>query len=149
VIDSGGSPYPCCALCGLTIWAGQLVDVLEGWQLHSDCLDDPTWELSEQMETIRFGKHRGKLIDEIPEDYLEWLVNSSQATIDQCQRELERRRVAAEANLALAEQIIREGYRALSKKLHPDIGGDEEKMKCLNNDRDRLVQLLKSHMEDD
>lgn len=101
------------------------------------------------METIRFGKHRGKPIDEIPEDYLEWLINSSQATIDQCQRELERRRVAAEANLALAEQIIREGYRALSKKLHPDIGGDEEKMKELNNDRDRLVQLLKAHLEDD
>lgn len=43
------------------------------------------------------------------------------------------------SNNPLYGEIVKAGYRQLSKKYHPDAGGDAEKMKSLNN----LYELLK------
>lgn len=37
--------------------------------------------------------------------------------------------------------LIASGFKQMSKKLHPDLGGDENKMKLLNNVKDKLDSL--------
>ena len=40
--------------------------------------------------------------------------------------------------------IVNTGYRALARAFHPDLGGDPEVMKLLNQSKRELVDLLKS-----
>jgi len=39
---------------------------------------------------------------------------------------------------------LKAGYRTWTKKLHPDLGGDTESMKILNNEYDELFNVLKN-----
>lgn len=43
-----------------------------------------------------------------------------------------------------AEAIIKTGYRALARAYHPDLGGDPEVMRTLNQTKKELLDLLKS-----
>ena len=47
---------------------------------------------------MKFGKHRGKQVDELPTDYLEWMLNKLEPTsgnfdnkplLDECKRTIE------------------------------------------------------------
>lgn len=41
-------------------------------------------------------------------------------------------------NIATYKEILREGYRSLAKKYHPDAGGSDEQMKQLNGVMENL-----------
>jgi hypothetical protein len=89
-----------------------------------------------------FGRYRGALLDQLPDDYLAWLL-----TLDDLREPL-RSAVAREANrrrthewrhetsarLAccpapdVAEALIGAGLRSLSRRYHPDAGGTHEQM---------------------
>jgi hypothetical protein len=43
-----------------------------------------------------------------------------------------------------AMTIIQTGYRALARAYHPDLGGDENIMKILNQTKKELIDLIKS-----
>jgi hypothetical protein len=43
-----------------------------------------------------------------------------------------------------AQAIINTGYRALARAYHPDLGGNENTMKVLNQTKRELMDLLKS-----
>ena len=43
-----------------------------------------------------------------------------------------------------AQAIINTGYRALARAYHPDLGGDPEVMKTLNQTKKEMLDLLKS-----
>ncbi len=84
-----------------------------------------------------FGKHRGTDLSAIPDEYLDWLrgrelreplrsgVNEEWAFrfgwIDQ-----------ARTDPAMAQQIVKAGYRALTQQHHPDHGGSTDTMQRLN-----------------
>jgi hypothetical protein len=88
-----------------------------------------------------FGRYRGCELHELPEDYLHWLLGledlraSLRAAVE---REIERREDARHARTMprerpcpapdLAEQIIGAGFRAVSRRVHPDVGGTHEQM---------------------
>lgn len=82
---------------------------------------------------LKFGKHRGESISEVPSEYLEWLLEQNKITIEGIEEELERRISAESAKLPIVQQIIQAGYRVLAKQHHPDHGGDIEKMKEVNS----------------
>lgn len=42
------------------------------------------------------------------------------------------------------ENEVRKTYRTLAKKLHPDLGGDEEKMKILTTEYKEALKTLHS-----
>jgi hypothetical protein len=42
----------------------------------------------------------------------------------------------------ISEESIKKQFRELSKKLHPDKGGDQDKFREMNEERDRLLSLL-------
>ncbi len=96
------------------------------------------------MTRMPFGKWRGYALEEINEEYLDWLT-----TIDlrpwlrrEVEAELERRRGQEErqapqretrgVDKGVALEIVTRGYRVLSLETHPDRGGDLERMKAVN-----------------
>lgn len=82
--------------------------------------------------TFEFGKYRGYDIQEVPLDYLEWLLKINKEMIERCEAEIRRREMQEAADCSMLELIIKTGYRELSKRMHPDAGGTHGKMVDLN-----------------
>ncbi len=78
---------------------------------------------------LKFGKYRGMPIEEVPTEYLEWMLDTNQRMIATIEQELDRRKLSEEAELSWIEKVIRSGYRELAKKYHPDVGGSEDEMR--------------------
>jgi hypothetical protein len=54
----------------------------------------------------------------------------------------EKQRLAEfDARRALRKEMIEAGYKQLAKKYHPDVGGDEEKMKALNDEKAKAMPI--------
>jgi hypothetical protein len=101
-----------------------------------------------------FGKFRGLPIQDLPSDYLEWLVGLDnlhgrlRRAVDaewQYRRwEEESRRPVEPApamdaeDRALLAELLQAGYRALARRYHPDVGGDGNTMVRLNRLMERL-----------
>jgi hypothetical protein len=88
---------------------------------------------------LKFGKHAGRDIRDIPAEYLKFLFRNSRETLRECEIELKRRGYAIPetaapqpGDLSAAESIIVAGVRSLAKTHHPDVGGDAEKMTQIN-----------------
>lgn len=101
-----------------------------------------------------FGKYRGALLTELPDDYLAWL-----AGLDDLREPL-RSAIASEAAArglaepamigvgdvrAAAGALVSAGYRVLTREHHPDAGGDTRTMQHVNAAaawlRERLREL--------
>jgi hypothetical protein len=93
-------------------------------------------------KVVTFGAHQGRRWGEVDREYIEFLLASKREEIDALEDELHRRDLLEEAELPMAEQIIRAGYHALAQKHHPDKGGDEAKMRELNASHEGLKELL-------
>ena len=104
-----------------------------------------------------FGKYRGFPVQDLPDDYLDWLHSlddlhgrlrkavDSEWQYRQWEEESRRRPVEHAPELdakdrALLEELIRAGFRALVRKYHPDVGGNPETMVRLNALMERLRQ---------
>lgn len=101
-----------------------------------------------------FGKFRGHRVQDLPDDYLEWLTGLDNLrgrlrTVVERERrcrqwEEESRRPVEHApeldaeDRALLAELIRAGYRALALRYHPDQGGSTETMLRLNRIMERL-----------
>jgi hypothetical protein len=112
-----------------------------------------------------FGKHRGKLLGDVPYSYLLWLLRETDLDPPL--------RAAVEAELALREgprgadpggdgctcachaggnhrpapadlvrPVLRTWFAQLAMKYHRDRGGSDEQMRVVNDARDRLEKLL-------
>ena len=90
-----------------------------------------------------FGRHRGKPLEEIPADYLEWIL-------DNCTNLTPRLRSAIGRTLGNAESpstgvaiptLANAWYRKLSLEFHPDRGGSHDAMKAVNRGRELLLQM--------
>jgi hypothetical protein len=106
-----------------------------------------------------FGKFKGQLLRELPDDYLCWLrteCDLREPLRMRVEREYQRRiqprsrtRPAPMAPVALppalqqtAVAIVASGFRALALRRHPDHGGSHEAMIQLQRAREALERLL-------
>jgi hypothetical protein len=103
-----------------------------------------------------FGKYRGFPVQDLPDDYLDWLhslddlhgrlrkaVESEwqyRQWEEESRRPVEHTRDLDAEDRALLAELIRAGYRALVRKYHPDLGGNPETMVRLNALMERLRQ---------
>ncbi len=124
--------------------------------------------------TMPFGRYRGRPIEDLPVDYIEWLLtidinwrlraalNEELNNRSHCrsgrharsneQRNEGRSQTSTRAvnvaipteQLTLVRDMVHEGFRVLAKKQHPDVGGDTRKMQVLNAVADLLRGQLKS-----
>jgi hypothetical protein len=75
---------------------------------------------------LGFGKYKDVELADVPESYINWLIDDSRKKIAFYERELTRRENIEDANLSMAERLLKAGYRDLMKKHHPDAGGSHE-----------------------
>jgi hypothetical protein len=84
-----------------------------------------------------FGKYQGCEIENIPESYLKWLKRSVPLYGD-LKAEVEGvlsgdwPRYYAATEVGGDSAVIKEAYRTMAKKIHPDAGGSNEAMKAIN-----------------
>lgn len=98
-----------------------------------------------------FGKFKGMTLDELPDDYLDWLLTRdlSEILTEALLRESDRRAGSAPiailiqpCDLELMRLLVDLGYRAAARSLHPDSGGDGEAMIRLNGLAESLRRQL-------
>jgi hypothetical protein len=92
-----------------------------------------------------FGRYRGELLKNLPFTYLEWLMSLDdlrQPLRSHLEEEYRRREFSQKAEPVIDPRIVDElvgaGLRSLSKKYHPDMGGDHNRMISLNCTADWL-----------
>jgi F420-0:gamma-glutamyl ligase-like protein len=92
-----------------------------------------------------FGKHRGKELSNVPDDYLAWVL-------DNCERISPTLRDAIRARLGLTpvsepnpidDALLNRWYRTLVMKYHPDRGGSVGEMQAVNEANDLLRTMLR------
>jgi hypothetical protein len=83
------------------------------------------------MKKLGFGKYKDTPMDEVPEDYLEWIIQSSRDRIVELETELKRRAMSEDEKASWAERIVKEGFRILAKRYHPDTGGSATEFQAL------------------
>jgi hypothetical protein len=83
-----------------------------------------------------FGKHRGREVETLPENYLRWLMSN----IDLRDPLLTKVRTILREGTALAptEDRVKAVYRELSRKYHPDCGGNHFAQCAINEFYERL-----------
>jgi hypothetical protein len=98
---------------------------------------------------MKFGRYKGRPLDELPDDYLDWLTTISlrEPLKTHVQRELRRRRAIGDAGIppelrATAAAIVSRGYRALSRERHPDAGGTHDGMVEVTAAREALDRMI-------
>jgi hypothetical protein len=100
-----------------------------------------------------FGKYKGRLLSELPDGYLLWLLDlpdlnpwlrraleSELARRDDAPRSPGRQ----EGAIALADlrSVVKTWFGELSRRWHPDRGGTHESGQAINQAHDRLRELL-------
>ena len=97
---------------------------------------------------MRFGKYRGTKIEDLPDDYLEWLssIELREPLKTTVEMELSSRQEPTGPVLKMAGEVVTSGYRVLALKHHPDHnGGDTTTMQLVNQSvgwlRGRLREL--------
>ena len=96
---------------------------------------------------FKFGKYSGQSIEDVPQDYLDWLLKTDQEQISMIEAELTRRKSLEEASMPLVERLIHAGYRVLSMKAHPDAGGTHAEFIALQAAYNHAKELLKAAKE--
>lgn len=93
------------------------------------------------MPVLTFGKHAGKDLQDVPEDYLDWLIEERRKEIEAYQYELSRRN-DVEGRQEWMKKIIQAGYKALAKTAHPDRRGSSGDFLALSAAREELERRI-------
>jgi hypothetical protein len=107
------------------------------------------------IDTMPLGKFKGTPIHELPDEYIEWLLNEDwlknplkAAIVSEKEKRVftllaKRDQIDIPNNiLDEVEEIVLAGFRAASLKAHPDQGGDAAKMRKLVEARKWLERSL-------
>jgi hypothetical protein len=86
-----------------------------------------------------FGKYKGSQLENLPDDYLDWLSTVDLrnqrlhlAVEEERQRRLFFQENRGRVNAKLIDELVSAGVRSLARKYHPDHGGSNERMQLVN-----------------
>jgi DnaJ-class molecular chaperone len=91
---------------------------------------------------LKFGKYHGWDVADVPDDYVDYMVQAKRKDVQFWEDEQRRRELMREAEMPMIEKMIKVGYRTLAQQYHPDHGGDEETMRQLNAAMAQLSELI-------
>jgi hypothetical protein len=89
------------------------------------------------------GKYGDLPLNEVPREYLEWLIRNNEEKNQSLRDELARRDLAEAASESMVEQMVKLGFREMAKKHHPDSGGTSAGMQEVNAAYEKLKEMLK------
>ncbi len=106
-------------------------------------------------------KYKGQNIEDVPTDYLDWMLNSGQFEIkslwwqNAIRAELDRRAGEQQGRKytpppppppvrGLTREMVESAYRTAARKWHPDRGGTKEAMQAMADLRDSLLAMSKT-----
>ena len=92
---------------------------------------------------LKFGKYKDYDLQQVPDDYLGWIIETQKKTLDEYQVEQRRRLALQDARLSWAERLVQAGFRALAMQYHPDHGGNGESMQQVIAAQEQLKDLIK------
>jgi hypothetical protein len=109
---------------------------------------------------LRFGRHKGKLLTEVPTGYLQWCLRECDSLegwlIDEIEQELARRSPPEETpwqqssqqspgtSLVNVRSLIQKWYREMALRFHPDRDGSHKEMVAINVAHERLLELIEA-----
>jgi hypothetical protein len=94
---------------------------------------------------ISFGKYQGRRLEDIPDGYLLWVLETCD-NIGPTLREAIRDQLGlGRETQADWPEIVRQWYRQMSRDYHPDRGGSHEAMQAVNDGYERLLELFEAH----
>lgn len=91
-----------------------------------------------------FGKHKGRDLSDVPDDYLDWLffdIELREPLKSAVHREITKRDGLNYTPAAPDAGRIKQIYRTLAVKWHPDKGGTTEAMQAVNEFYEALRQV--------
>jgi hypothetical protein len=91
---------------------------------------------------MEYGKYKGSLLSDVPEDYILWIIKGREKELQEFKEELERREAAAQANEDWVQKTVRTGYKALMQQHHPDRGGSAADAAALNAAYEKLKEMF-------
>ena len=92
---------------------------------------------------LQFGKYKGYDLQQVPDDYLQWIAETQRKTLAEYEAEQTRRLNLQEARLSWAERMVQAGFRTLAMEHHPDRGGNNEAMRQVIAAQARLKEMLR------
>ena len=87
---------------------------------------------------LKFGKYEGWHLAEVPDDYVDYMVQQKRKDLQLWEDEQKRRELIREADLPWVEKLIKAGHHALAQRHHPDRGGSAEDMQAINAAAEQL-----------
>jgi hypothetical protein len=93
---------------------------------------------------LQYGKYKGWDIEEVPDDYVEYMITAKRKDLEIWEGEWQRRELAREAQMPLIMKMAKTGYRAMALQCHPDRGGSEAQMKDLNAAWAQMEETLRA-----
>lgn len=91
---------------------------------------------------LSFGKYKDWDLSEVPDDYVDYMVQQKRRDLQLWEDEQQRRELMREAEMPMIEKVIKVGFRTLAQQYHPDHGGDEEAMRQLNAAMAQLQDIV-------
>lgn len=115
---------------------------------------------------LNFGKHKGQDIEDVPDSYLTWVLDNCPKLGETTTTAIKKKlgiindEYQAQMRSQLAQAVIRAKidargeardeaisalktvYRTLSRKYHPDMGGDTAKMAAINEYHEQVTKAL-------
>jgi hypothetical protein len=101
-----------------------------------------------------FGKYKGLLVEDVPTDYLEWMLETCRLRYSlreavQCELTARLSRAQGDRHRGTEppppvnwQAVLTEWYRGLALDYHPDRGGSVEAMQAINEAHKRLKRLV-------
>jgi hypothetical protein len=98
---------------------------------------------------MSFGRYRGKPLDQVPTNYLRWVLDNAHSASPALRRQikaiLEPAPSPGQYSVSTADdfrQIIKSLYLHASKRYHPDHGGTHDKQVIANECYESLMQAV-------
>lgn len=107
-------------------------------------------------ERFHFGKHKGRLVSDVPSSYLAWCLRElslSPWLRRAIEDEIEKREGEYQARqqdrhddvdqgAIIEAKLVRVWYGTMAREFHPDRGGSDDAMRAVNRGRELLLQLV-------
>jgi hypothetical protein len=93
---------------------------------------------------MSFGKYRGAKLDDVPQDYLQWVLSNCGNISVSLREEIKRVLDIGQPQQPnrISTDTVAQWYRQMAREFHPDLRGSHDGMVAINRGKDVLLELV-------